>query len=59
MTTMSTIQLRAALLRAIDYSHALDVLARAGVELRPELDDQNMRIRALSAELQRRRAFDP
>ena len=55
MSTMSTVQLRAALLRAIDYSNALDVLVRAGVQLRSEVDAQNDRIRKLAAELQRRR----
>jgi len=55
MARMTTYQLRAALMRAIDYSNALDVLARAGVQLHREIEAVNDRIRALAGEIQRRR----
>ncbi len=55
MSTMTTTQLRAALLRAIDYSNALEVLARAGVQIGREVEAANDRIRLLAVEIQRRR----
>lgn len=55
MANMTLIQLRAALLRAIDYSNALDVLVRAGLQLHREVEAVNDRIRELAVEIQRRR----